>query len=58
MFRITQRSIIALTICAALLPAPGASLLTIGAAQNEERRARPRHEKPEGWYAKRGGGEG
>ena len=45
----TQRSVLALTICAALLlPTPSVSLLS--AAQNEGRRARPRHAKPEGVF--------
>ena len=40
----TQRSVLALTICAALLlPTPSVSLLSVDAAQNEGRRARPRH---------------
>jgi hypothetical protein len=45
----TQRSVLALTICAALLlPTPSGSWLSVGAAQNEGRRARPRHAQPEG----------
>lgn len=45
----TQRSVLALTICTALLlPTPSVSLLSVNAAQNEGRRARPRHAQPEG----------
>ncbi|HEU4510803.1 MAG TPA: hypothetical protein VFR78_21410, partial [Pyrinomonadaceae bacterium] len=45
----TQRSVLAFTISAALLlPTPGVSLFTIGATQDEGRRARPRHRQPEG----------
>jgi YD repeat-containing protein len=45
----TQRSVLALTICAALLlPTPSVSWLSVGAAQNEVRRTRPRHAQPEG----------
>lgn len=45
----TQRSVLVLTICAALLlPTPSVSLLSVDAAQSEGRRARPRHAQPEG----------
>ena len=50
--RLTLRTAIALTICIALLPAPGLSLLISGAAQAsnqaEARKGKPRPGKPEG----------
>lgn len=48
--RLTLRTAIAITICVALLPLPGISFLTPGAAQGqrEERKAKPKPGKPEG----------
>ncbi|HKY41650.1 MAG TPA: DUF4214 domain-containing protein, partial [Pyrinomonadaceae bacterium] len=48
--RLTLRITISLTICIALLPLPGISLLISGAAQGqgEERNGRPKPGKPEG----------
>ena len=48
--RLTLRTAIALTICIALLPIPGITLLMSGAAQgqSEERKGKPKPGKPEG----------